>query len=315
VRSPWRRAGDVFYTCEQGLRAADGLLCEREATTGRLLRSQRISDPATVLRVVDQERLVAGTENGRVVFWDRALLVPVFDVQLFSQRVRNLVVAPRGDWVAAIGSGGDPKILRAAPLPMDRARVHERLQIADLRDRIRTAYESVPPWRPHVEAVLAADPDLDADARAKYALLLPPTGHWEIGITAHGAAAPPAPSAAHTTRLRALFVALQDALATPNNLELLLRTGHALVAVRIDEPAAALATLAPITIDPNGGPDTDDGHFLPIVHFARGLAHHQLGDDEAARHERDVLAMLVRGAFAADVRAHLFLRELEDSLR
>lgn len=307
-------AGDVFYTGEHALDATDGLLCERDAATGRLLRSLRTGDATTVLRVLDDERLVAGTESGRVVFWDRTLLVPVFEMPLFAQRVRNLVVGPRGDWIAAIGLGGDPVILHTAPRSTDRSRVHERLRIADLRDRIRSAFQTLPPWRPRVEAALATDPDLDAAARTMGALLLPPTGAWDLGIAAHTEAEPPPSSIDRTPRLRALFVALQEALDAPNNLDLLLRTGRALVAIRIGEPEAALATLASLTIDPAQSPDSDDGQYLPAVLFARGMAHHRLHDGAAARRERDVLAKLVAGTFAKDGRAHLFLRELDDAI-
>lgn len=307
--------GNVLYTSEHAIDAKDGLLCERDATTGRLLRSQTVSDAVTVLRVLDAERLVAGTENGHVVFWDRALLVPVFETPVFSHRARNLVVSSRGDWVAVIGHGGDPVVLRTTPSSTTADRVSERLQIADLRDRIRTAFGTLPPWRPRIEAALAADPDLDAAARARCATLLPPTGTWELGIAAHEAGEPPAPSPERLVRLRALLAALSEAIATPGGLDLLLRTGHGLVAIRVGEPRAALASTATITLDPQQGPTGSEGQFRAALHFARGMAHHQLGDDAAARRDRDALATMVAGAFATDQRAHLFLRELDDALR
>jgi serine/threonine protein kinase/WD40 repeat protein len=309
-------AGAVLYTSEQALGAPNGVLVERDARTGAARRSQAVSDAVVVMRVLDDQRLVVGTVKGHVVVWDRELLTPILDLKLFTGLVRNLVVDPRGEWVAATGAGGDPKILRAvAGIGIgDPRRVHERLQVADLRDRIGAAELPVP-WRPHVERALAADSDLTPAVRELARSLLPPATPWGIGNRALDLGTGAAPSAADRTWMRELFAALQEALAAGcDEHEQLARIGCALLAVRLGEPQAALHACGDLVVAATE-PTDDAGHFLLLLHFVRGMAHGQLGDRTAAQRERTALAALVAGAFAADSVAHRLLRELDEALR
>ncbi len=307
-------AGAVLYTSEQALATPSGMLVERDASTGKALRSHAVSDAVVVMRVLDDQRLVVGTENGHVVFWDRYLLTPILDLPLFTQRVRNLVVDPRGEWLAAIGSGGEPKVLRAVAGMGAPPRVHERLQIADLRDRIRAAMLPVP-WRPHVERVLAADPDLTPSIRQLASSLLPPVSRWGLGSRALDLGTGAGPTAADQALMRQLFAALQEALAAGGDEhDLLARTGCALLAIRLGEPQAALRACGDLAVAATK-PTDNAGQFLPLLHFVRGMAHCQLGDRTAAQRERAALAALVAGAFAAESRANRFLRELDEALR
>ena len=307
--------GSVFYTSEQATLAATGVVAERDTRTGATLRTQQVTDAVVVMRVMEPERLVLGTETGLIAFWDRTLLAPILDFQLFTQRVRNLQVDPRGEWVAAIGSGGDPRILRASPGVGDAALTQQRLRIADLRDRIGAALLATR-WLPQVVATIAQDQDLDGAARSTALSLLPPASYWDLGLQAHELGTYPAPDAAVLDRLQTLSVALQEALQTSQaEHALLIRIGYALVSIRLHQPGAALAACAEVSIDAELGPADNRGQFLPALHFARGMAHHQLGAGAAAQLERATLAKVAAGAFAGNSRTHLLLRELDEALR
>ena len=103
-------------------------------------------------------------------------------------------------------------------------------------------------------------------------------------------------------------------LAIGDEHEQLARIGCALLAVRLGEPQAALHACGDLAVAATK-PTDDAGHFLPLLYFARGMAHGQLGDRTAAQRERTALAALVAGAFAADSLAHRLLRELDEALR
>ncbi|MBL9079737.1 MAG: protein kinase [Planctomycetes bacterium] len=302
---------DVLYTSEQALDATTGLVCARDIRTGERLASCAVGDAVIVMRALDERRLVVGTHSGHIGFWNRAPLAPVLDVPCFEQRVRNLAVAPNGEWVAAIGAGGEPRILHTAPPRNGR----DREQVADLRDRIRASLTELA-WSPHAEAAIAGDPDLDDAARRRATALVPPPNRWSLGVLANQLAASPSPDETHLARLRALVPALDAAFTRDvDDHGKLLRIGRALVAVRLGDAAGALALLAGTTADATQGPDGDDGHFAPTLHFTRGMAHVLQHDTAAARREHDALATLVAGAYRDDARARLFLRELDEVLR
>lgn len=293
----------------------DSTLQVRDLRAGSVLATRTVDDVPTAIVAIDDERFALGTERGHVAIWDRATLVPVFDARWFTGTVRNLVIGPRGDWLVAMGLGGEPRILRASASATAPDRAHERARIAALRDRAATALrEHV--WTPIAARALAQDPFLDGRQRELAVAMLPPPNRWTLASTAFERFARWRDGGAPSPSLRELHAALGEAVdATGDPHDLYTRCAFALGAIRCGEPERALAVLAPVSIGDDAGPDDGRGWFRPAIHFARGMAHRQLGDRPGAERERTVLASLVAGPFAIDPRAALFLRELDDALR
>jgi hypothetical protein len=92
----------------------------------------------------------------------------------------------------------------------------------------------------------------------------------------------------------------------------LVRTALAMTAARLGESVLALETLAGVF----DGMDADNRALLgPCVHFARCLAHRQLGDAASARQERDLLADLLDADVPVEAFAFVLLRELDEAPR
>ncbi len=307
-------AGDTIYTSEASADGRRGSLCERDAATGEIRRRRAVAEIATVVRVLNDRRLFVGTQHGHLAFWDRVAFASVLDQVKFSMPVRNLVVAPDATWVAAIAKSGAPLILRGDDsAPRDAELVRRRVSIE--RARARTVEAMQCHWPPRAARSLRANATLSTAEQELALTLLPPLGSWTVGAAGRRLFTAPMTSAARDA-LRPQFEAIAEGFAALGDASTLwLRCAYALAAVRMQQPRAALDALAPVRIDPKVGPDHEEGFFLQDVTFVRSLAHLQLGDRAAAVVERERLAELIRGEFAKDERAHLFLSELDAELR
>ena len=302
-----------IYTSE-ATHGGAGRLCERDIASGAELRHCAVADAATVVRRLGAERLVSGSRRGHITFWDRQALVPVLDLQRFPDEVLNLVVSPDAAWVAAIAVNGPPLVLRAsADKGNTTGSVDSRVRLAHLTARAVAAM--TPSWRPWAERVLRADPTLSpADANV-IEVLLPPANRWSIAWSGRQLFGDSVP-VEQRERHRVLFECLREAItADIDHHGDATRIAYALGALRMGEPAVALRVLADVHVDPTQGPEDTSGDFLPDLCFARGMAHCQLGDRDAAGRQHAELAALVAGKFANEERARFFLRELSESLQ
>lgn len=310
-------SGDSILSGEAPSVPARALLVERDARDGRLLRETTVSRTLTAIRALGAERVVTGSRGGTLTIWDRVHFEPMLELPLFALTLEDFVIGPGDAWIAAVGYGGAPKLLRSiAVRGPDAARLQaERLATASARAAAMSALgEEI--WPPAARARLVADQSLEPEVRARALRMLPPANRWSIAATALRLATEAPRARRSRVELEKQRVRLVDALAAAaGGHDLMTRVALAMVLVRLELPRDVLATLAGLPTDATFQADPSLRSFLPQVYFARGSALLAAGERTRAEVELQQLRSLVKEQLTDDLEAMLLLRELEHALR
>ena len=286
-------------------------LCRRARGTGDVLQRSACPRYFRAMALLGPDRLVTGSEDGAVGFWDRRGLQLIVELKQPALRVRNLVIDPKGRWLVVAFVGGDPRVLYAErEVTSDFARFRQRTQNAAALAMV--AQSSLEwPWSPATSQAIDLRADLSPELRRAAKLALPPNGVYFAAANALTLGRSAASFATHRKQLlqhRQMLAAALNANASDPHL-LVAAIGLGLVCIRLGDFAAALSAVQGI-----GLADLEAGNQLDLC-FIRAVAHRRVGVPSEAAAAMTALRALVAGKFAVNAQALAYLREADESNR
>lgn len=294
---------DALVTSERGA------LCRRSRRDGTIIDRAACARYVLAMQWLDTTRLVTGSVDGRIVLHERQTLEPIVELRQPLLQISAIVVDPHGGWLATQGAGGDPRVVFAVrDTACDGGLASRRLLVASARD-LMTRTMDVTGWSPIAREVIDGRADLSHDLRAAAAKVLPYAGPWWPASFARLYAQSPEVAPARQQRLGELQRALQQSLRHMTEEQApLVRTALGLTALRLGDPAAALAAIEPLA----AAIQRDVRAGAPVAQFVRAMACRQLGRLAEADAARAELHALAAGDLARDPETLAYVREVDD---
>lgn len=285
-------------------------LVRRARQTGEVLLRQPCPNYFITMVTMGPDRLITGSQDGRIGFWDRRELELMVELKQPAQAIWKLAPDPAGNWLAVNCDRGSARILYArSPAAGDLAAARARARGAAGRE-LAAHTMAWHAWQPAATRAIEARGDLSPEFKGIALGMLPVGGLYYLAIHARSIGASPASATLrHDDLIRSrdlLFVAATerpaDAHATGGIV------GLALVQLRLGEFAAAIATLR--DVDRNA-----EDELEAEAAFVRASAYRALGDAPAADAALAQLEALIDGGSVQSMTAQMLLEELRATRR
>ncbi len=284
-------------------------LVRRDRRTGAILQQQPCPNYFITMATLGADRLVTGSQDGRVGFWDRRELELVVEFRQPALGIWKIAVSPDNDWLAINCDRGSARILYARPqatgdVPATLTKDLARVRAAAGRELAARTLERLV-WSPAAHRAIEARGDLSPEFKAIALAALPSGGLYYLATHAMRLGT----SVASAALVRDDLVVCRDTLSTfgrARNTDVhgpFATVALSLVHVRLGEFQDAIRTLR----DPDLALPPE---LRSVACFVQTVAHRALGDTRAADLARAEFDALASGQLATDPLTQRLLEEL-----
>ncbi|MBK8101015.1 MAG: protein kinase [Planctomycetes bacterium] len=283
-----------------------GTLQRTQVPSGRVLATTAVTVPIAAMTTF-AGRIATARWDGRLGLLRHDTLEPIVELPQPAPTIWNVAGSPDGDWLALQCQEGEPRVLQAGSVAHSLADHRARAMLGAAREIAGNALLPTG-WVPLARSQLQSRTDLAPELQSAALAMLPPVAPWRLLDIAGYLAMANDGGEEWRARMRVVRECLAEARTMPfPDHRIGIDVVLALVELRLDRPAAALAILADVPVR-----DPDTVNWLPRLHFVDCCANLALGHQDRA--EAAIAALRTLVASSLDEQDRFLLSEAEERL-